>query len=301
MQLGLTEHFFERNLYELLRSGREIELNALCRALRVTEDERTCLDTLAANVRLGMDKARFWHEVELLRSARFDAEFLRFNGAQLRDNRSLEETLHTLTAAKSVALVGPAASRVAQGAEIDAHEIVVRLNFQFPPPIELRSFVGARTDVLFHCCNGDFPVERMFESAAQFPALICYQQNREARTLRRLARARNIPVTDVSRSYQELSQLLGTSVSTGTVALALLCAAPLRQLSLFGLTAFCTPYQSGYLGHGNVAEHWRDGIPSAVGPHRIAPHIKFWKETLAADSRIIPDELLQSALASATL
>ena len=61
-----------------------------------------------------------------------------------------------------VALVGPSRSIAGSGAgtAIEAFDLVVRMNHQWPVPVDLAADIGRRMDVLFHCCNGDYPVAR---------------------------------------------------------------------------------------------------------------------------------------------
>src|SRR5262245_53939599 len=57
---------------------------------------------------------------------------------------------------KRVVLVGPGPTVVgtAQGAFIDGHDVVVRLNHALPIPKAMEADVGSRTDILYH--NLDF-------------------------------------------------------------------------------------------------------------------------------------------------
>lgn len=55
---------------------------------------------------------------------------------------------------KTVAVVGRAGSLLRgtkRGAEIDACDVVVRVNWVLPIPEEQKPFVGSRTDLVFHC------------------------------------------------------------------------------------------------------------------------------------------------------
>src|SRR5690606_18097197 len=63
-----------------------------------------------------------------------------------------ERDLTAYLTGKRVVLVGPAASLTGrrQGAEIDAYDVVVRLNLSAPTPPEQAADLGSRTDVLYH-------------------------------------------------------------------------------------------------------------------------------------------------------
>ena len=58
-----------------------------------------------------------------------------------------------LVEGKRVAVVGRADSllRSKQGAEIDAADVIIRINWVLPIPLEQLAHVGSRTDLIFHC------------------------------------------------------------------------------------------------------------------------------------------------------
>lgn len=96
-----------------------------------------------------------------------DAYILHYVGRQKRDmlkwdNFSKLEQLKPLLAGKSVAIVGNSAALLAkkQGAEIDAHDIVIRFNKGFPS-----EFVGNKTDICFLACTLTEPEMQRYAGA----------------------------------------------------------------------------------------------------------------------------------------
>lgn len=200
---------------------------------------------------------------------------------------------------KSVVLVGPAATSTgsAQGAFIDSFDIVVRMNQQWPVAPADRSDLGSRIDVLYHCCNGDFPVDAIFSEGTDGLRFICYELGAACFRMIALAAEHGIATLNVSRTYYELEPVLGTYPSTGMAAITHLAAAPLSRLHLTGMTMFHTGYRPGYQASGNVPASWEGGrIPESVGPHGTAPQLRQLGKLVKRDPRLSVDEPLSILL-----
>ncbi len=173
----------ERDLYTFLRHVSPATLAQTVRALRLAAEEIDGLEALraaAGRLRRGEFEARsttsFLHE-----PARDPFRRLR----RARQHRSAEAqareaaALASLVAGKRVALVGPSVSIAGggAGAAIESFDLVVRTNFQWPVPAGLVADLGSRMDILYHCCNGDFPVADLFVPELARTRFVCWQAN----------------------------------------------------------------------------------------------------------------------------
>jgi hypothetical protein len=208
--------------------------------------------------------------------------------------------LNDLLRNRRVALVGP--SEHLDGSEsasrIESYDVVVRLNNQWPVPRNLRSDVGERMDVLFHCCNNDTSIDRIFCDEIQNTQLICYELGVSAFRLVELAGDRGVPLQCVSSTYRDLACQLGTHPNTGTAAVALLLKSQLKELFITGMTFFQDPYSRGYRGVGNQRRHWRFGRPPrSIGTHDLTAQLEFAMKLLRKESRVTLDARLGQIVA----
>jgi hypothetical protein len=201
--------------------------------------------------------------------------------AQARERAALA----ALVTDKRVVLVGPSISIVGSraGAAIDACDVVVRMNFQWPVPAALIADAGARMDVLYHCCNGDFPVADLFVPEFARTRFVCWQANAESFWLEAQCLENGIQSLDVSSLYVELEGLLCTPPFTGTVAIEHLRRLPVAELHLAGITFGAEPYYAGYKGHG----------ASATTQHAVEPQLRFFRDVIARDPRVRLDGALE--------
>jgi hypothetical protein len=198
---------------------------------------------------------------------------------------------------KRVVLVGPAQSIVGstQGAAIEAFDLVVRLNAQWPVPAERVSDCGSRMDVLYHCCNGDAPVSALFTPAFASTRFVCWLENRESVLLETRCRVEGVPSLNVSDVAEILAARIGTVPHTGLLAIEHLLDQPIAELYITGMTFFHGPYYAGYRAHG-PAEMGRGGgpPPAQVGIHAVAPQLDAFRDRVRRDPRVRLDEALNA-------
>ena len=191
---------------------------------------------------------------------------------------------------KTVAIVGPSSCVVGSGfgKAIESHDLVARINHQWPIKKELENDLGSRMDLLFHCCNGDFPIRRMFVAGFESVQHICFENNTDAEELRRHCQSMKIPTENLSWRYRALTAELGTPPNTGLVAICHLLDLPIVRLGLFGITFFKESYYHGYLGDGAKDPSWQNTAeqPERIWQHDLKKQFTFFTTLANLDPRI---------------
>jgi hypothetical protein len=204
-----------------------------------------------------------------------------------------EAFLSELLRNRCVALVGPSRSIVSSGfgGQIDGCDLVVRMNHQWPVPVELQADIGRRMDILYHCCNPDFPLERLFDAGFARAKCVCFERGMQAGKLLDCCGRLEIPALDVTAVYHQLRAELHTFPNTGLVALIHLLRFPLAELRLFGLTFYRDGYYEGYPGCGAGVEDWRAGkLPQRIWQHDLLPQYEYFLQLHDKELRLRIDE-----------
>jgi hypothetical protein len=193
---------------------------------------------------------------------------------------------------KRIALVGPSNCIIdaQQGAEIDAHDVVIRLNHQWPIDSYHEVDLGKRMDVLYHCCNPDFSVMRLAIPALQETHMVFYEDGIQTSLLRMICAQKNILFFDITWQYQKLEKALSTRPNTGLVAITHILSLPIASLKLFGITFFQEPYYKGYRGIGANTEYWnKNSLPQQIWEHRLDVQYQYFLRYLAVHPKLIID------------
>ena len=202
---------------------------------------------------------------------------------------------------RRVAIVGAADTIVGKGhgAVIDSYDIVVRINSQWPVQPTLKRDYGSRTDVLYHCCNGESPVANLHVPAFESLRYVWYEGNVESPQLVALCREREVPAGCYDEFRNELMQRLRTRPNTGTLAIAHLLTTDLAELYVTGFSFFSTPYYAGYLGTG---AHWRYWLwrksRRRIGAHKFPQQRRYFRAICEADARLRADATLKELMAN---
>ena len=177
---------------------------------------------------------------------------LRFIAARLLRNEELLASLSVAQAellaglkGRTVALVGNARalSDARQGAEIDGHDIVIRINLAPMPSPESH---GTRTDWL-----GLATRLSRAGRARIAPGRILWMSHKRKRLDHRSAHSPGFylhPLAD----YQALKDRLGAQPSTGAMLIELLLRSELARLDLYGFDFFASKSLSGRRGAEDV-------------------------------------------------
>jgi hypothetical protein len=198
---------------------------------------------------------------------------------------------------KTVALVGPAfyMTQAGIGADIENHDVVVRLNKSLPVLECLHPHVGKRTDVLMTA--GTYTdVEDWFNPKtvhglawvrSPFPVNV-----ERAPFFNRLAVSiAPVPFSAVSgESFH--SWWYGTVPLTGTAAIYDLLGFPIKSLSVYGITCFL---EGGYhAGYGHFNSDWLQKMIEleSYGHHNRWHDLRLIRDADRADKRLHLDEML---------
>ncbi len=205
------------------------------------------------------------------------------------DQRSKRSRYRELLAGKRVVLVGPAQHPIGlkKGAEIESFDLVARLNFQWPVAKDFEPDLGSRLDILYHCCNGDFPIESLLVPELRNAKFVLAEQGVHSRRLARHCDGIGVHCLYTSDLYHGLKKKLGAPPSTGLIALMDILSQGVSELRVIGMTFGRTPYYPGYLGRGGQGGVWQHDFPAEA---------KLVRELAKGDSRLMFDEFSADVL-----
>jgi CMP-N-acetylneuraminic acid synthetase len=215
-------------------------------------------------------------------------------------------------AGKSVVLVGPAASLTGrgQGADIDAHDVVIRMNLSCPTPPRSAVDLGSRTDVLYHVLFNPrlSRAAGQKHTAAQLDSWkadgVRFVVTRQEAGHDRVKRFRRIlgdqfPLVVMSAEFKSgVRGPCGTNPNTGTLAIAHLLTMPIASLHVTGFDFYDSTYQVGYGGFSH-ARAAKGGGTGNWGLSEQVPHDQRGQITYLAainDPRLTWDRLAAECL-----
>lgn len=187
----------------------------------------------------------------------------------------MSDTFTDYLRGKRVVLVGPSASLcgTGQGAYIDGHDVIVRVNLYDLRDAAVRADVGSRTDVLYHVLFSakhaqEVGYRHTAEEAERWRAdglqyLVTHQQPASERVRRLRDVAPDAPLVHVpTRLRDGLRRVCGTAPNTGTIAIAHLLSMPIASLYVTGFDFYASPYYAAYVGftEEQAARGGGDGI-----------------------------------------
>lgn len=201
-------------------------------------------------------------------------------------------------AGASVALVGAAASVTGTrlAGEIEAHDVVARVNWAAPVPPALRPDIGRRTDVLYHILT---PTARLrsgvvaWQRAGVKLVISVHNQSRPRFTrYQQYAHRGGPPIIALATLRREMIDALGTTPNTGVIALTHLLRSDLAHLSVYGFDMYRTGHWVGQHGETAAQAAAQAGIVTGhdqpiqrrylAGLARTEPRLRLRPELLAA-------------------
>jgi len=215
---------------------------------------------------------------ELERSAEYELE-----------QKVLRNRLCELVRNKCIIVTGPADYVVGRGKAdwIESYDLVVRINFQWPVPLHLATDLGSRMDLLYHCCNGDYPLENLFYDDFEKTRFVCVEQNILSLKLKNYCQRKEIPCLYVTEMVRQLSLSLGCPPSTGLTAIVHLLSLPVRELQVYGMTLWASTYYPGYQGDGALDKNWSDQkLPVKIWQHSPKRERKYLRRLLKENRRL---------------
>jgi hypothetical protein len=225
-----------------------------------------------------------------------DAAFSALNFVERRFPARTPEELRRLISGRRVCVTGPSKGILRNPSGlVDSFDLVVRLNQVWPAATENRSAMGARCDILYHCCTGEFDLNAIV-TAPEFAStrFVRFDANAvNAYTLVQFARDHEIPHVAFTH-MREMPYLLEHGehpthpVNTGFFAICELLACPIEELFITGITFNCEDDIAGYAG-AESAVRLREG---AEHYHYADGAFEIFRRLLERDPRIRMDETL---------
>jgi Glycosyltransferase family 29 (sialyltransferase) len=195
-------------------------------------------------------------------------------------------------AGRTVALVGAAASGAGTGlgAQIDAHDVVVRVNWACPVPRGLKRDLGARTNTLYHGLRyglrhvrGD-AVDGWRRAGVGLVIGVTHPRKARARNVEHLCQVRGIPFFCAPRLAAHTSRATGTGANKGICALYHLLSSDLARLSLYAFDFYRTGHWLGQRNETPAQAAAQAGIDLG---HDQAKQRAWVRATAIADRRLV--------------
>lgn len=276
-----------QNLFSILKYSPPQTLTELERAMVLSADESDSFRELASQAHK-LTEEKFQEHMLGWQVHPERCPFLHA-AATLIDHRGPEiqqqeqQAYHQLLRNRRVVIVGPALESQGKGlgAQIDAHDLVVRINFHWPVPEALHQDLGRRIDILYHCCNGDYPVSSLFDAAQGKLRFVCWQKNRESLILERFCLQNAIGSLDFSPLSHELAQKIGAVPQTGLAAIVHLLRSDLKQLTVIGFSFENDNYRAAAPSKGAEGKPWKH--------HQSQAQQTFVRALLRDEPRLVSD------------
>lgn len=206
---------------------------------------------------------------------------------------------------RDVVLVGPsgALEGSGRGAEIDAFDVVVRLNWSAPVPLEHRADFGARTDVLYkRLLTPQFPTRPELESWELDGVrwVVVSEATAQSTNAHRFMalNAGALPWTITGDMRSRLLRETKSPPLIGLMAIAHLLAQPIRSLTVVNCDFYAGGYYAGYGGKQyRQAMHREEGhiAPTHDAPVQLRKLHELWQ----SDRRLKLDAPLQRMVTGA--
>lgn len=206
---------------------------------------------------------------------------------------------------RDVVLVGPSGgyAGLRRGAEIDAFDVVVRLNWGCPVPEDQRADLGQRTDVLYkRMLTGALPEEADVAGwvADGIRWLVSSDQNlrnSQAQRFATLVRGR-FPWMAIGNVRSEILDELKNGPLMGVMAIKHLLKQPLASLTVLNCDFYAGGYMAGYGGADYRKSRGRAEGKIAEA-HDAEVQLRYLGKLQAGDARLRFDEKLQELVRGA--
>ena len=260
--------------------------------VHVTPDEKTQTLILKEWVDQGLSLHAFSTKIKSCTTeelAHIPIEISR--GDQLSDqNTRVEKHLQAYLANKRVVITGPAdyVSTIQSIPPVDSYDVVVRVNFQWPISLLQQPALGARCDILYHCCNGAIDVARLMAEDLSGIRFVVLEQGLQSHRFARHCRALGIHVLYVSDLYHAWSRRLHSPPFTGFVAVTHLLSYAVKQLHVVGMNFGISSYDPTYLRTTEIDSKYSSIVPG-LWLHDPKAHIHWIRRFAKTDSRLTFD------------
>ena len=154
-------------------------------------------------------------------------------------------------------------------------------------------------DILYHCCNADVPITRLFQPGFEETRFVCWQFGIDSPALHDHSAAHGVPDVEVTPVFERLLTRMQAFPTTGTVALFDVLSHDVASLYVTGITLFRDPHHDGYpTGGRHASEAYRDGRSETVGIHDVRAELDLIRALKASDPRLVVDATLGALLAA---
>ena len=283
---ALLAVFFERQLYTFLRHASAAERDSFMRGCGLTKLETSVLNQLYHDVQEGLQEEAFDRRYNDLKVQYEFQELFSFGSPSELSLQQCNEKFRQLVRDRTVLLRGPAEHIARMSSPSEEVDLIVHLNFDLPGAIAEERAASDRLDMLYHCCNGDVPIEPLCSALTTSTQMICFERGVASRRLKERCRELNVPTRDVDARYRELADMLGSPPSTGLLACYDLLSFDIKHLYVQGLTFFHTPYRNDY-PHSEGAE---------ARVHDKHKELAFVKELFRVEARFTADTVLETLI-----
>lgn len=207
---------------------------------------------------------------------------------------------------KRIALVGPSKSLIGQhkGKELDAYDLIVRLNKALPIPDNLKQELGTRTDILYNSLNtsdhpGENNIDPKFFLKNKVKYLCCsypniYPFQKDIGVFLEMNRHTQMPFRTLPLDlYDKMERALGCRPYTGICAIMDLLRFNIKELYITGMDFYATGYYKEYSNKSVDLKRLRNN-----NIHQALPQIVLLRKIVLNDFRVKVDKILHKILFS---
>lgn len=206
-----------------------------------------------------------------------------------------------LVEGKRIAIVGPSASIVGtkQGSDIDAYDVIVRVNKSIPLNTSLSEDIGSRTDVLYNGLDqitkptevtGNFlDMDACFNEGVKCFVTTCLINKHTQKNIDYFHEKNQdrVPYRNITHHIAILGRKLKASPNSGLIAITDMLEFDIKELYITGMDFYRTFYHDGY-----TTKHRK--INALDYYHNLGAHMEYVANIYNNDERVKVDKVLQN-------
>jgi hypothetical protein len=216
-----------------------------------------------------------------------------------------DENFENFVSGKRIAVVGPAGSIFGSNQRdlIDSYDLVLRFNSALPISEGMKTDVGSRTDILCNCLephptSGGTINPKLWNACGvkwvvcPYPRSLSYVANNVRGFIQKNGDLLKFTDTPL-QFFKDIETQINTRPNTGILGIMYLLSFDISELYITGITFARDGYRPGYKDNISV-ERYKQLANSHI--HQQEPQLKFLREILKTETRVVTDDALTKIL-----